>query len=189
MLETFTITAAARLLEKDRETLVRALRRVPPDTVGKTRGRDREQWRMATIIAALERHSEGGASSRSNNLGPVVHHDWLIPSHWRDSRCVTSIVEFNEAFAKLKTIKDAKARRAFAVEKIAPLIDHHDKHFRKQETDCPAPGKFWNDHDSVSARVSLLWSQEMELVQEACGWTSEQGRKLLHDPYNTDADG
>jgi hypothetical protein len=59
--QTFTINGAAGLLEKDRETLVRALRDTPPDVIGK--GRGREQWKLPTIIAALERHAEGGASS------------------------------------------------------------------------------------------------------------------------------
>ena len=45
----FSINRAADLLEKDRATLVRALRRVPAD--GYERGQPR--WRMPTIIDAL----------------------------------------------------------------------------------------------------------------------------------------
>jgi hypothetical protein len=45
----FSINRAADLLEKDRATLVRALRRVPAD--GYERGQPR--WRMPTIIDAF----------------------------------------------------------------------------------------------------------------------------------------
>ena len=45
----FSINRAADLLERDRATLVRALRHVPPD--GYERGQPR--WRMPTIIDAL----------------------------------------------------------------------------------------------------------------------------------------
>src|SRR5438445_5324935 len=45
----FSINRAADLLERERQTLVRALRHVPPD--GTERGQPR--WRMATIVDAL----------------------------------------------------------------------------------------------------------------------------------------
>lgn len=177
MLETFTITAAARLLEKDRETLVRALRRVPPDAVVKTKGRDRDQWRMATIIAALD-----GKPHHSDD-GPVINQDWTAPKNWRSTLIADALVEYNKAFAQMKAIAGTKQRRAYAVEKLAPLIDHADKNFMTWETGNPAPGKFRNDGDSVSARVAALWSQQMEAVGNACGWTSDECRKFLHDQF------
>jgi hypothetical protein len=49
----FSAFAAAELLERDRQTLTRALRSVKPD--GEERGQPR--WKMSTIISAMERHS------------------------------------------------------------------------------------------------------------------------------------
>jgi hypothetical protein len=49
----FSAYAAAELLERDRQTILRALRSTPPD------GKDGSQprWKMSTIVAALEKHS------------------------------------------------------------------------------------------------------------------------------------
>src|ERR1700730_16460435 len=47
----FSVNAAAEVLERDRRTITKALRRVRPDK--KERGQDR--WRLATILNALDR--------------------------------------------------------------------------------------------------------------------------------------
>jgi hypothetical protein len=56
--ELFSINAAANLLERDRGTITRAVRDVPPD------GHDKQgnaRWKMSTIVAALG-HTGGGSS-------------------------------------------------------------------------------------------------------------------------------
>src|SRR5262245_19994572 len=53
----FTAYAAADLLERDQRTIRRAMRGIPAEHVDE-RGHD--QWRLATIIAALNRHAGNG---------------------------------------------------------------------------------------------------------------------------------
>src|SRR5205823_2931946 len=69
----FSVNAAAILLEKDRATLVRALRRVPAD--GTERGQPR--WKLPTIISALAvrpeaRRESGLYRDRYNLYSPVL---------------------------------------------------------------------------------------------------------------------
>jgi hypothetical protein len=176
-MKTFSANAIADLLERDRATVVRALRNVPHDAVE----RKQPRWKMTTALAALDRlpGSHNAKSHHRRNDGIVVHHNWLDPDNWRDSRIAAAVAEYNKTFAEMKAIEDIKQRRAFAIAKLAPLIDSHDKNFRHWETDNPAPGRFWNDTDSVSARVSLLWTQQIETVAAVCGWTDDEGRNLL----------
>jgi hypothetical protein len=174
----YSINAAAETLERDRRTVKKALKNTKPDKLVNRQPR----WRLKTILNAL---SELPGSHNANvSLQPVVHHNWLDPANWRDSRIQTSITEFNAALAEMEAIPDMAKRRAFAVAKLAPLIDSHDRDFGRWETDNPAPGRFWNDKDSVSCRVTTLWDQERDAVQDACGWSGDEGYKFLVEPFN-----
>jgi hypothetical protein len=160
-METFTITHAARLLEKDRETLVRALKHTPPDTVVKTRGRDRDQWRMSTIVAALERNSEGGASSpssprRKNGDG------------WRDERITKAYDGVLQWYDELQSIEDLEQRRTVAREKVAPLIAYNCEHLRDWMIE--------NGHGAELAGLSSerLWHMSRNFVRFLCEWTDEE---------------
>ena len=55
-METFTAHRAATLLERDRKTLDRALRHVPPDHRD---GQGRDCWRLKTILDALAARAGG----------------------------------------------------------------------------------------------------------------------------------
>jgi hypothetical protein len=183
----FSVNAASLLLERDRRTITKALRNTPPDK--KERGQRR--WRLRTILDALDElpgSHNANTHYNANNDSIVIHHNWLDPANWRDKRIVASITDFNEAFAEMQAIEDMTKRRAFAIAKLAPLIAFHDRNFRAWETDNPAPGRFATDTDSVSARVCLLWSQQMEAVQGACEWDSDEGRKFLADPFDDEDD-
>jgi hypothetical protein len=57
----FSAFAAATLLERDRQTVARALRNVAQD--GADNGQPR--WKLATIVAALERNSDSGTAVRT----------------------------------------------------------------------------------------------------------------------------
>jgi hypothetical protein len=96
----FSAFAASELLEKDRQTIVRALRNTPPD--GQERGQPR--WKMSTIVAAMEKHNranDGGGSSGPNPPECAV---------------------FDLAFDKLVALPTLAARRKAAV-KLVPLVD------------------------------------------------------------------
>lgn len=72
----FSINAAADLLERDRQTLVRALRHVQPD--GTERGQPR--YSMRTITDALDRSgSHGGQDRLRSRLGEIA--DELEATH------------------------------------------------------------------------------------------------------------
>jgi hypothetical protein len=176
----FSINAASETLERDRRTVKKALRHVKPDKLVNKQPR----WRLKTILDAL---SELPGSHNANvSLQPVVHHDWLNSTNWRDPRIVAALVEFNRTFAEMKAISDMAKRRAFAIAKLGPLIAFHDKNFRKWETDNPAPGRFANDDVSVGCRVSLLWTQQREAVESACSWNYEQCYEFLIEPFQSD---
>jgi hypothetical protein len=55
-MKTFTINSAAEVLERDRRTIGKALRGVPPDHRD---AQGREQWRLTTILDALAASSRG----------------------------------------------------------------------------------------------------------------------------------
>ena len=181
-MKTFSVNALTEMLERDRATIVRALRRVPPDATE----RKQPRWKMTTALAALDAlpGSHNAKSYHRSNDGPVVHHDWLDPDNWRDSRIAAAVVEYNKTFAEMKAIEDMKKRRAFAIAKLGPLVHFHTMHFREWETNNPAPGRFANDDVSVGCRVDLLWTQQREAVQEACGWTYDEVWEFFLTPFD-----
>jgi hypothetical protein len=63
----FSEFAASTLLERDRQTIARALRNTPPD--GKERGQPR--WKMSTIVTAMERHNRANGSNAAPRLTPI----------------------------------------------------------------------------------------------------------------------
>jgi hypothetical protein len=174
----FSINGAAETLERDRRTVKKALKNVKPDKLVNKQPR----WRLRTILDALAELP--GSHNANVSLQPVVHHDWLDPKNWRDSRIGVALVEFNQALAEMKAIKDLTKRRAFAVAKLGPLIAFHAKNFTQWETDNPAPGRFANDDVTVGCRVSLLWTQQREAIESACSWTYDECWEFLIDPFN-----
>jgi hypothetical protein len=60
----FSEFAASTLVERDRQTIARALRNTPPD--GKERGQPR--WKMSTIVTAMERHNRANGSNRGTTI-------------------------------------------------------------------------------------------------------------------------
>jgi hypothetical protein len=177
----FSINGASEMLERDRRSVQKSLRHVPPDKMVNKQ----PPWKLATILQALDQLPHARRNKRSD-VGIVVHHDWLDVANWRDARIITSLVEFNEAFAEMKAIKDTEQRRAFAIAKLAPLIAFHNRNFIGWETDNPAPGRFANDDVSVSCRVDLLWSQQMEAVRVVCEWTSDECREFIEEHFDED---
>ena len=59
-MKTFSVNAAAELLERDRRTVAKALRGVPPDHKDE---QGHERWRLPVIIDALSASHGGGASA------------------------------------------------------------------------------------------------------------------------------
>src|ERR1700730_14562986 len=101
----FSINGAAELLERDRRSVQKSLRHVPADKMVNKRPR----WKLPTILRALDQLPHARRNKRSD-VGIVIHHDWLDPANWRDSRIVASNIQFNQAFAEMKAIDDLEQR-------------------------------------------------------------------------------
>jgi hypothetical protein len=95
----FSAFAAATLLERDRQTIIRALRNVAQD--GAENGQPR--WKLSTIVAALQRNSTSGTTAATSNPLP---------------ECAM----FNQAFAALVALPTLPARREAAI-KIMPVLN------------------------------------------------------------------
>jgi hypothetical protein len=59
-MKSFTINAAADLLERDRRTVARSLRGIPPDHRD---AQGRERWRLPTIVGALAASGRGDSGN------------------------------------------------------------------------------------------------------------------------------
>ena len=67
-MKTFSVNGAAELLERDRRTVTKALRHVRPDSYEGKGSRRAPRWRLANIVAALEK-SAGREPKRYSGLG------------------------------------------------------------------------------------------------------------------------
>ena len=189
-MKTFSMHALAELTERDRGTISRAMRDVPPDAIEKN-GIKRKCWTMKHALAALDRlPGSHNAKHHREVVGIAINHDWTSPDNWRSTLVGEALVTYNELFSEMRAIPDLKKRRAFAIAKLAPLIISHSETFTKWETDNPAPGRFDNSSYCVLERTSLLWGQELEAASAACEWDHDEGRQQLYWQFikDTDAD-
>jgi hypothetical protein len=185
MTPVFSINAASEILERDRRTLVKALRHTEPDTMQ----HGQKRYRMRTILDAMDDlPGSSTAPRRRREPEPVVHYDWLDPDNWRSTLIADALIEYSKTFDAMKCIEDIEARRAFAIAKLAPLINHHSKNFYQWEVNNPAPGRFANDDVSVSCRVDLLWTQQREDLEAICRWTYEEFLEFIVHPFYDDDD-
>jgi hypothetical protein len=169
MLETFTVSRAAELLEKDRATLVRALRHIKPDEIGK--GRGREQYRMSTVVSALQ-NSEGGAARYSSSHGNSNNH--TTDDNWQDPRIVEAFNKFDTAIDRLQAMSSLDQRRAFATATLGPIITFNNDHLRQWGLENN-PG----EDELVGYRAETFWRLCIHLVGNLCEWTHEQARQHL----------
>jgi hypothetical protein len=95
----FSISSAAALLERDRQTVTRALRNVPADAHENKKPR----WRLRTIVDALARHEASTGRVVASKDNPLMHLADQIEAAWE---------EFDGIIAKLKAEPDVERRRA-----------------------------------------------------------------------------
>lgn len=105
-MKTFSLNAAATLIEKDRATLVRALRRTPPDAC---EGRH-PRWRLRTILDALATHEQQVAVQTGG-----------YPRSDIADRCDAAFAEFDQRFDAMKAAPTLTQRREMSIA-LAPLI-------------------------------------------------------------------
>lgn len=106
----FSINAAAAILERDRGTITRALRGVPPDAHENKSPR----WRLRTVVDALAARER---STARGNAYPNPNPDIMRVV----DKIEDTFAEFDAGIARLRAESDLERRRAIGAE-IGPLI-------------------------------------------------------------------
>jgi hypothetical protein len=147
----FSINRAADLLERDRATLVRALRHVPADGYTK---HGQPRWRMPTIRNALAVKPQARRES----------------GKFRDRHSLRSKVldDMRRTFEKVVALIGAEPsldnRREMALQ-LAPLLHEYQTTY----LDIGRSLRIADD-DVLVARAELIWSEMMDEVSEAAQW-------------------
>jgi hypothetical protein len=147
-MKTFAVNGIADLLERDRGTVIRALRDVPADAV--ERGQPR--WKMVTAVAALHEHGRPDGGHDRDQTDPQL------------AAAYEQVDEANSAMRKLTTL-EARRRAARA---MGPLITATDAMTRKVGL---ANG---NDPELVHLSADKLFQLHLRGMELPCGWSFEQ---------------
>jgi hypothetical protein len=144
----FSAFAAAEMLERDRQTIVRALRNVPPD------GEEGQQprWKLATIVTALDRHS------RPHNVANASGADPELIAIFRN---------FDEMCDAMTVLPTLAERRAAAL-KLAPEIAAVDRTSRQR---ARANGV---DAELADLRADQLFRLYLRRFEKPCNWTDTE---------------
>lgn len=153
-LKTFSLNAIAELLERDRATVVRALRGTPAD--GNERGQPR--WRMATAVAALERHNRGNHDDTTDANNPAL---------------AAAYAKLDTAIISMEAAPSLERRRSMAVNIVKPLLATTDRLLR-------AAGKAaGHDDELVSLRADHLGLVMLRTFKRPCGWSLDEALKAM----------
>lgn len=144
---TFSINAAAEILERDRRTIVKSLRHVRPDA--KVRGS--AQYRLKTIIDALEAIKPPVAYS-GNGVPPGLQ------------RLYDELDENEQAMAALPTPAQRQAAARALIPKIAHAMETLQDHRNSNH----------QDPDVTGLLVDRLTFLHLRGIEVATGWTHER---------------
>jgi hypothetical protein len=117
-MQTHSVNAIAEQLERDRGTIVKSLRNVPPDATVN----GRPQWKIATASRAVEGHLRSGGSGHQYRGGGrgTTDVDPVLTGLYEQYDC---------AEAAMRTLPTVEERRTAAVA-LAPLIAETDRALR-----------------------------------------------------------
>lgn len=156
MNELFSINRAADVLERDRATLVRALRHVPPEGYTK---HDQPRWRMPTIVDALavkpEARRETGKFRDRYSL--------------RSTKLDRMRLEYEKGLALIGAEPSLDKRREMAMQ-LAPLLEQYQAVYLEI-----ARSLHIADDDALTARSDLIWSEMMDEISAAAEWRRDDG--------------
>jgi hypothetical protein len=153
----FSAFAAAELFERDRQTIVRALKNTPPDGME----RNQPRWKMSTIVDAMERHNRanegnGGSNNHTNGHGNSGN----LPNP-------VEYAQFDAAFAALETLPTVEARRKRAIA-LMPQLHGMIAALGRQ-------GAKAGEHpDHTSLRGSEVYRLSMIGFQSPCQWSHDE---------------
>jgi hypothetical protein len=150
-MKTFSVNALTELLERDRATIVRALRKVPPDATE----RKQPRWKMTTAIAAVD------ALPGSHNSPPRRRGNDSSGS--ADPRITALTDSCSDAILALQEMP-LHQRREVAKTKLGPMIK--STYYRLQDLidECHAES---------------IWHLYLNLTMTLCFWTHEEGWDFL----------
>jgi len=150
MEELFAVNRAAYVLGKDRATVTRAVRFVPPDGYQGNHPR----WTMASITAAL------ALTPQARRNASKSWHRYRIPSKALDE------LRFNfEKQVALISVEPSLVRRRKMALKLAPLLQEYQATYLDTGRSLRIA-----DDDVLGARADLIWSEMMDAVSEAAAW-------------------
>jgi hypothetical protein len=151
MKKLFSEFAASTLLERDRQTIARALRNTPPD--GQERGSPR--WKMWTIFDAVKRHNRANGS----NSGATTDTNPELQALYR---------KFDAAFEAMSALPTLEKRRAAARSKLRPLITTMNRSFRDH---AKATGVV----DEVACvRADIVIGDYVHSFEKPCAWSGTE---------------
>jgi hypothetical protein len=141
----FSAFAAATLLERDRQTISRALRSVPAD--GKERGQPR--WKLRKIVDALAAHERPAAGSVNTGGNPPEY------------------AAFDRAYNQMTALPTLAKRRAATLKLVSALNDMIEA--------LRARGRaVGGDPDVTGMRGDRVYQLALAGFQEPCSWTHDQ---------------
>lgn len=151
---TFSVNGAADILERDRRTIRRALKIVPPDAMESGHPR----WRLRTVIDALDAHGRHTGHDRSSPLNDdqAAIHAYLME--------ITS--ELQSGFERLRAEPDIERRREMALEVgpgVGRLIDLFERDLENISADSRPFTKIGTDAICGQAIAELLYLCQWEL--------------------------
>jgi hypothetical protein len=151
----FSAFAASELLGRDRQTLVRCLRNVPPD--GKEKNQPR--WKMSTIFTAMERHNRANeGNGGSNNYTNANSSNAPNPPEYS---------QFDTAFAALEALSTLPARRKAAIA-IMPKL-------HAMIAALVVQGRDGDEHPQhTQLRGERVYQLMMAGFQSPCQWSHDQ---------------
>jgi hypothetical protein len=166
-LKTFSLNAIAELLERDRATVIRALRDTPADATERCQPR----WKMATAVAALGQHNRN--ASGGGNIGGDI-----------DPGLSAAFARFDTAYDEMKSLRSLTARRKASIA-LRPMISRMDQMLR-------AHGRAIGAGDELAdLRADELWRLTMRGFESPCAWSLDQVLEqlghLTHDPHSPQA--
>jgi len=152
----FSINRTAGLLERDRATLVRALRHVPADGYAK---HGQPRWRMETIRNALaikpQARRETGKFRDRYSL--------------RSTKLDSMRREYDKQIALIRAEQSLDNRREMAL-KLAPLLEQYQTTYLELGRSLCIV-----DDDVLSARAELIFQELMDEVAAAAEWPQHGG--------------
>ena len=162
-MKTFSANAASEILEKDRRTIVRALRRTKPDAY---EGRH-PRWRMKVILDSLAAHERSVTTQSAMNESPRRRTPF---DDEFDAACQANF----DAQERLKAEPNLQLRREMA-KRIAPPLINRVEHLLRQQGEAAGQDEvLWGCYIDRMFHLMLIG------YQSACKWKFyEETREAL----------